>query len=374
MQGVLHAAGLHEADGGEDHIHGAVARDGSGGVVKEGDALAGEGPADPGHVPASVRDQQGHVPIPVALADQLQHGLRAALRLLLPIRRSPQLDAGGRAGEGGLVLSKEMFLEMLQLGGPVIVLTAALQEEGAARVLGRLPELVIDADIRSKELPVLAVRVHAQRHGHGFAHLEQLFDEPDGLPAQNVDAVDIQVRPRQKGAGQSRPGPVPEIALRQISIPQKGFAFPVEEGDVLHLPPKLAPRKEGLGRAPQILGGGAALLAAGDDVVHPLHEPPAFSHSAKELPFVPVVQGGLLQDHAPPGPADDGQKVPLLPQDLLAEPGEGQNLDPQQSPQAAAQGLLRLEGILLRHDQRGPLPLPGMLDKPIVEAGALAAA
>ena len=303
----------------------------------------------------------------------MQHLPGAALRLLLPVRGRPQNQGRGGAGIDGLVLGEEVFFYMLQLRGPGLVLIAALGEEEAARGLSRLLELIIGADIRLEELTVPSLRVHAQCHGHGLADLQQPPHEPEELAAGDVDAVHVQVRAGQEGAGEGLPRPVPEVALREIPVPQEVLAGPVEEGDVRHLPPQLAPLGQGRCHAPQVLGIRAALLAAGDDMVHPLDKAPALGHPGKEGQFIPVVQGGLPEDHPPPGPGDDGQVVPLLLEHPLAEPGEGQDLDPQQAAKPIAQRLLRLEGVLLRHDEGGPLAPLGVGNEPVVEAGRFAA-
>ena len=209
VQHVLHAARLDKAHGGQDHVHGAVARDGARGVIEEGDVFPRERPPDPGNIAAPIRDQKGHIPISIPLPHQLQHGLGASLRLLLPIRRRPQGNRRRRIGEDLLILSKKVLFQMLQLGRPRLIPAAALREKGTAGLLGCLLQPIIRADIRRKQLGVVPVRVHTQRHRHRPAHLEQPSQQPKELATGDVDAVHIQIRSRQEGARKRRPGSVP---------------------------------------------------------------------------------------------------------------------------------------------------------------------
>ena len=135
------------------------------------------------------------------------------------------------------------------------------------------------------------------------------------------------------------------------------FIASVEQGQILQLPPGIGPRLCFRGHGRKFLPAAVVLLQLGNKVVHRFDERIAFFQTAVDLQLLPVFPGNARQDHMAAVLVDEGLPAAAqFAEQPVSQTGHGQHFHIHETLhlQVAECLLLRLQGILVRHQQNGP--------------------
>ena len=211
---------------------------------------------------------------------------------------------------------------------------------------------------QSEKFPVPAAAIPGKHHTHIGRPAHQLPQDRHGLGRETVKPVHPDLASPEKFGqvdfAQKEVDIVFRIGIFAVNLL---FIASVEQGQILQLPPGIGPRLCFRGHGRKFLPAAVVLLQLGNKVVHRFDERIAFFQTAVDLQLLPVFPGNARQDHMAAVLVDEGLPAAAqFAEQPVSQTGHGQHFHIHETLhlQVAECLLLRLQGILVRHQQNGP--------------------